>query len=107
MASGSPDSASAAQLASSNRAVVPPALDELQQAQVEVAVQGTPREAGIDLGDWNGKVVRQFVRERFGLVLGRRCCLNYLHRLGCVLKRPKKRLLQANQRPSGAGSGKR
>jgi len=63
---------------------------------VKEAVQGTPREAGIDLGDWNWKVVRQFVGERFGLALGRRSCLNYLHRLGFVLKRPKKRLLKAN-----------
>lgn len=38
----------------------------------------------------------QFVRERFGLILSSRSCLNYLHRLGFVLKRPKKRLLKAN-----------
>jgi transposase len=63
---------------------------------VKAAVQGTPREAGIDLGDWNWKVVRRFVGERFGLVLGRSSCLNYLHRLGFVLKRPKKRLLKAD-----------
>jgi hypothetical protein len=63
---------------------------------VKAAVQGTPREAGINLGDWNWKVVRQFVGERFGLALGRSSCLNYLHRLGFVLKRPKKRLLKAN-----------
>ena len=63
---------------------------------MKAAVQGTPREAGIDLGDWNWKVVRQFVGERFGLTLGRSGCLKYLHRLGFVLKRPKKRLLKAN-----------
>jgi Winged helix-turn helix len=63
---------------------------------VKEAVQRAPREAGIDLGDWNWKVVRQFVGERFGLALGRSSCLNYLHRLGFVLKRPKKRLLQAS-----------
>jgi len=40
--------------------------------------------------------VRQFVEKRFGLQLGSRSCLNYLHRLGFVLKRPKKRLLKAN-----------
>ena len=60
------------------------------------AVQETPREAGIDLGDWDWKVVRQFVGERFGLVLARSSCLNYLHRLGFVLKRPKELLLKAN-----------
>jgi transposase len=35
------------------------------------------------------------VQERFGLRLSSRTCLNYLHRLGFVLKRPKKRLLKA------------
>jgi transposase len=59
-------------------------------------VQATPREAGLDLGDWNWKVVRQFVDERFGLALSRSSCLNYLHRLGFVLKQPKKRLLKAD-----------
>lgn len=63
---------------------------------MKAAVQGAPRDAGIDLGDWNWKVVRKFVGERFGLMLGRSGCLKYLHRLGFVLKRPKKRLLKAH-----------
>ena len=60
-------------------------------------MQRPPREAGIDLADWNWKVVRRFVRERFGLPLSRSSCLNYLHRLGFVVKRPKKRLLKADE----------
>lgn len=63
---------------------------------MKAAVQGTPREAGINLGDWNWKVVRHYIRERFRSTLGRSSCLNYLHRLGFVLKRPKKRLLKAD-----------
>jgi transposase len=63
---------------------------------VKAAVQRSPREAGINLGDWNWKGVRQYVRERFRVTLGRSSCLNYLHRLGFVLKRPKKRLLKAD-----------
>jgi transposase len=59
-------------------------------------VQRPPREAGIDLADWNWKVVRRFVQERFGITLSRSSCLNYLHRLGFVVKRPKKRLLKAD-----------
>jgi transposase len=59
-------------------------------------VQRPPRDAGIDLGDWNWKVVRRFVQARFGVTLSRRTCLNYLHRLGFVVKRPKKRLLKAD-----------
>jgi transposase len=63
---------------------------------VKAAVRGAPRDVGIDLADWNWKVVRQFVRDRFRVTLGRSSCLSYLHRLGFVLKRPKKRLLKAD-----------
>jgi transposase len=60
-------------------------------------VQRPPREAGIDVADWPWKVVRRFVSERFGITLTRSSCLNYLHRLGVVVKRPTKRLLKANE----------
>ena len=59
-------------------------------------VQGSPSQGGIDLSNWNWKAVRRFVEERFGLSLSRSSCLNYLHRLGFVLKRPKKRLVKAD-----------
>lgn len=51
---------------------------------------------GIDLANWNWKVVREFVERQFEETLGRSSCVDYLHRLGFVLKRPKKRLLKAN-----------
>ena len=60
-------------------------------------MQRPPAEAGIDLADWNWKVVRRFVQERFGITLVRSSWLNYLHRLGFVVKRPKKRLLKADE----------
>ena len=60
-------------------------------------MQAAPAAAGIDLANWNWKGVRQFVQERFGRVLSCSSCLNYLHRLDFVLKRPKKRLLKADQ----------
>ena len=41
-------------------------------------------------------MVRQFVSERYGIGLSRSSCLNWLHRLGFALKRPKKRLLKAD-----------
>jgi transposase len=59
-------------------------------------VQHPPREAGINLANWTWKVVRRFVAERCGITLARSSCLNYLHRLGFVVKRPKKRLLKAD-----------
>ena len=55
-----------------------------------------PSQADIGVSNWNWKAVRQFVRDRFGLALSRSSCLNYLHRLGFVLKRPKKRLVKAD-----------
>ena len=75
----------------------PPALDGDQQAQLKAAVQALPEKAGIDLANWNWKVVRRFVQERFGHSLTRSSCLNYLHRLGFVLKRPKKHFLKADE----------
>ena len=56
-----------------------------------------PAAAGIGLANWYWKVVRQFVSERFGISLCRSSCLNWLHRLGFAFKRPKKRLLKADE----------
>ena len=42
-------------------------------------------------------MVRRFVQERFELTLARSSCLKYLHRLGFVVKRPKKRLVKADE----------
>ena len=75
---------------------VPPALNRERQAELKAAVQELPSQAGIDLSNWNWKAVRRLVEERFGLTLSRSGCLNYLHRLGFVLKRPKKRLVKAD-----------
>jgi transposase len=63
---------------------------------LKAAVQVAPRAVGLDVANWNWKVVRQFVQEHFGRLLSSRSCLNYLHRLGFVVKRPKKRLCKAN-----------
>jgi transposase len=75
---------------------LPPVLASRQQAELKAAVQAPPSAAGIELADWNWKVVREFVRRRFGYTLSRSSCLNYLHRLDFVLKRPKKRLVKAD-----------
>ena len=61
------------------------------------AVEQPPAKSGIDLANWYWRVVRQFALERFGMGLSRSSCLNYLHRLGFAFKRPKKRLLKADE----------
>jgi hypothetical protein len=64
---------------------------------LKTAVQASPRAAGIEAGDWNWKVVRLFCRRRFGVTLCRSSCLNSLHQLGFVVRRPKKRRLKADE----------
>ena len=60
-------------------------------------MQQLPAAAGLDLANWNWKVVHRFVWERFGLSLCRSSCLTYLRRLGFAFQRPKKRLLKADE----------
>ena len=74
----------------------PPPSAEAQQADLKAAVQELPTKSGIELANWNWKVVRQLLSERFSIGLSRSTCLNYLHRLGFAFKRPKKRLLKAD-----------
>ena len=59
-------------------------------------MQEPPAESGIELANWNWKVVRQYVAEQYGARLSRSSCLNWLHRLGFAFKRPKKRLVKAD-----------
>ena len=54
---------------------VPLALSGEQQFDLKAAVQEAPAQAGIDLANWNWKVVRRFVQDRFGLMLSRSSCL--------------------------------
>ena len=61
------------------------------------AVQQPPASSGIIMANWYWKVVRRFALERFGIGLSRSSCLNWLHRLGFAFKRPKKRLLKADE----------
>jgi hypothetical protein len=59
-------------------------------------VQAAPQAVGITSANWNWKVVQRFVHERFGRLLSRSSCFGYLHCLGFVVKRPRKRLLKAD-----------
>ena len=63
---------------------------------MKAAVETAPEVAGIEMANWSWKGVRLWVQRQFGRQLSRTSCLNYLHRLGFVLKRPKKRLVKAD-----------
>jgi len=75
---------------------VPPALNPAQEAALKEAVQGAPSAVGIEQAKWTWKAVRQYLHEKFEFLLSSSSCLNYLHRLGFVVKRPKKRLTKAD-----------
>ena len=60
-------------------------------------MQQLPTTWGMELANWNWKVVGQFVWERYGISISRSGCLKWLHRLGFAYKRPKKRLLKADE----------
>ena len=64
---------------------------------MKAAVQELPDMAGTELANWNWRVVRQFLLERCSVSLCHSSCLNYLHRLEFAFKRPKKRLLKADE----------
>ena len=74
---------------------------------MRAAVREFPAEAGIGLANWNRIVVHQYVPERNGISLSRDSCLNYLHRLGFAFKRPKKRLVKADEQKREAFVGVR
>lgn len=78
-------------------------LTEDQQAALEGALESTPWAVGIELANWTWKAVRVYLREHFGVRLGKNSCLRYLHRLGFVQKRPKKRLTKADAAPRNPG----
>ena len=60
-------------------------------------MQQTPASSGIVMANWYWRVVRRFALEHLGIELSRSSCLNWLHRLGFAFKRPKKRLLKADE----------
>ena len=64
---------------------------------MKAAVQEPPGASGIDLANWYWKAVRQFAGDRFSIGLSRSSYLNWLHRLGFAFRRPKKRLLRADE----------
>lgn len=78
-----------------------PRLNEEQRAARKAAVQAPPAAARVALANGNGRhpqaaTRREFVLCRFGMHSHRSSGVTCLHRFGFVLKRPKKRLLKAD-----------
>jgi transposase len=65
-------------------------------AALDAAVEQRPRDVGVPVANWNWKAVRTFVADQLDKEIQRSSCFRALHRLGLVVKRPKKRLLKAD-----------
>jgi transposase len=63
---------------------------------VTAVIQAPPAAAEVGQAAWTWKGVRQVIARRTARWLDHSTCLRYLHRLGFVRKRPKKRLLKAD-----------
>ena len=81
-----------------------PAIDEAQQAELRAAVQELLAMAVIELANWIWRAVHQFFLERFGIVLSRSGCLNYLHRLGGLPSSGLRSVCSRLMGPSGSPS---
>jgi len=66
-------------------------LSEEELEQLRNAVKKSPREVGFKNGRWTGRLVADFVYERFGKKISIRTAIRYLHRLGFKLKRARKK----------------
>ena len=55
----------------------PFSIFEQSGAPPALSVKEPPARSGIELANWNWKVVHQFVSGRFGISLSRSSCLNY------------------------------
>jgi len=71
-------------------------LSDGELAELKEVVQRSPRRVGFPRGRWTGKLVVAFIKERFGKEVAYRTAMGYLHRLGFVRKRPRKRLKKAD-----------
>ncbi|RJS71287.1 winged helix-turn-helix domain-containing protein [Methanophagales archaeon] len=71
-----------------------PSEEELEQ--LRNAVKKSPREGGFKNGRWTGRLVADFVYERFGKEISIRTAIRYLHRLGFKLKRARKKFKKAD-----------
>jgi transposase len=73
-----------------------PKLNAAQSAELAAVIEEGPREAGFEAGIWTGRLVSEFIRERFGVVFHWKYVPQLLHRLGFSVQRPRKLLAKAD-----------
>lgn len=74
----------------------PPRLSEKQLQEVNAALRQPPEKAGLSVNLWDGKSLAQFVRRRYGMVLGVRQCQRLFRKLKFRLRKPRPEIARAD-----------
>lgn len=75
-----------------------PKLSAAQSAELAAVIEEGPRATGFDASIWTGRLVSEFIRQRFGVVFHWKYIPELLHRLGFSVQRPRKLLAKADRK---------
>ena len=64
-----------------------PRLNEVQLAEIKLALQKNPEQSGVTANIWDGKSLSFYIDKKYGIILGVRRCQKLFHELGFSLKR--------------------
>lgn len=74
----------------------PRALDDMKWKRVERDLRKTPRELGLEATLWDGVVLSEHLRRRYGIKLGVRQCQRLFRHRGFRLRKPRPEIAQAD-----------
>jgi transposase len=74
----------------------PRRLTEKQWAAVDQILRYLPREVGLSGNLWDGKTLRTWIEQRYGIVIGVRQCQRMFRQLGFRLRKPRPALAHAD-----------
>ena len=64
-----------------------PRLNDVQLAEIKLALQKNPEQSGVTANIWDGKSLSYYIDKKYGIILGVRRCQKLFHELGFSLKR--------------------
>jgi transposase len=74
----------------------PPRLSKGQATEIGLVLADPPEKAGMGPGLWDGKLVAEYAKTRFGVELGVRQCQRLIRSLGYRLRKPRPVIASAN-----------
>lgn len=65
----------------------PMRLTELQKEEINKLLRGTPEEAGMEGGKWNGKLLSAYIKHTYNITIGVRQCQRLFHSFGYRMRK--------------------